>query len=74
MRLRIPEWAHGASASVNSGPVVPLIPGVFVTIHRQWKTGDRVELHLPMTISRPLKMLPFTAIGDEQYSTYLRVE
>ena len=127
MRFRIPEWADGASASVNSGPVVPLMPGVFVTIHRQWKTGDRVELHLPMTMrlhpvdpqhsgivallcgpivlfaitneaptvtrrqllaaqkigtqtwqvettSGLLKMLPFTAIGDEQYSTYLRVE
>jgi DUF1680 family protein len=101
-------------------------PESFVVIHRQWSTGDRVELDMPMTMrlepvdpqhpqtvalifgslvlfaitdtqrvltraellgakrvgqrtwqvrtdGAPIKMLPFTDIGDEQYSTYLRV-
>lgn len=127
VNFRIPEWAEGASVSVNGGRVAtPVIPGRFASIHRRWKTGDRVEVNLPLTMrlqpvdpqhpgivalvcgpivlfaitdaaptvtgrqllaaqkigaqkwqvetaSGPLKMLPFTAITDEQYSTYLQV-
>jgi DUF1680 family protein len=127
VRFRIPEWADGTSVSVNGGRVAtPIIPGGFASIRRQWKTGDRVELNLPMTMRlQPLdpqhprivallygptvlfaitdaapkvtcrqllaaqrmgaqkwqvetagglvKMLPFTAIADEQYSTYLQI-
>ena len=25
-----------------------LKPGTFANVHRKWKTGDRIELHLPM--------------------------
>ena len=118
---------NGASISVNGRRVqTPLTPGSFVALHRQWSTGDRVELDLPMTMrleavdprhpqtvalvlgplvlfavtdnqpaltrahllaakrtdqrswevgtaTAPIRMLPFTEIGDEQYSTYLRV-
>ena len=126
VRFRIPEWADGASATVNNGPAAPQTPGTFMSLRRQWKSGDRVELNLPLTMrlqsvdpqhpgiaallcgpivlfaiteSAPtvtrrqllaaqktgtqtwqvetaagvLKMLPFTAIGDEEYSTYLQV-
>src|SRR5262249_40937088 len=48
--FRIPEWALDASISVDGGPEVPSVPGSFATIYRQWKTGDRVELNLPMTM------------------------
>ena len=127
MNFRIPAWAEGASISVN-GKRAPdaAIPGSFAKIQRQWKTGDRVELELPLTkrleaidsrhpktvallcgplvlfaitdavpvvtapqllaakkvgkqdwqvetAAGPLKALPFTAIADEQYSTYLVV-
>jgi DUF1680 family protein len=109
-----------------NGKRVPgaVTPGSFATLHRQWKTGDQVELDLPLvkrlqsidsshpktvallcgplvlfaitgtppvvtgqqllaakktgqqswrveTAAGPLNMLPFTAIADEQYSTYL---
>lgn len=47
--FRIPAWAEGVSISVNGvrqkGPVEP---GRFAEIRREWKTGDRVELDLPL--------------------------
>ena len=127
VNFRIPAWAMGASISVNGRRVqTPATPGSFAAVHRQWKTGDRVELDLPMTTrletvdpqhpqtvallfgplvlfaitdtqpsmthadllaakrtgqrswqvkttGAPVKMLPFIDIGEEQYSTYLRL-
>jgi DUF1680 family protein len=126
MYLRIPAWAEGASVAVNGKRATEsVVAGKFVPIRRQWKTGDRVELELPlrlrlepldvrhpqtaallsgplvlfaMTDAAPavtskellaarkigpqkwqvaganngsLNLLPFTAIGDEPYTTYL---
>jgi uncharacterized protein len=49
IHFRIPAWADGASVSVNGvrqrGAAAP---GRFAAIHREWKTGDRVELELPL--------------------------
>jgi DUF1680 family protein len=128
MNFRIPSWAEGASIFVNGkGVLEPVIPGRFATVRRQWKTGDRIELDLPLTkrlepidadhpktvallygplvlfaitntpplvtsrqllaakktgqqnwqvetSTAALNMLPFTAISNEQYSTYLLVK
>ena len=125
MSFRVPEWAEGASISVNGRRVqTPTTPGSFASVRHSWNTGDRIELDLPMrmriepidpqhpqtvallfgplvlfaitdvqpvltraellaasrsdqqtwqikTASGPIKMLPFTAIDEEQYSTYL---
>ncbi len=127
VNFRIPGWATGATVSVNGRRVdEPAIPGTFATIRRTWKSGDRVEVDLPLTMriealdpqhlqtvgllsgplvlfgiteaqpavtraqllaakkiglqvwevatsNGPMKLLPFTAIGDEQYTTYLRL-
>jgi uncharacterized protein len=127
IHLRIPEWAESASIFVNGKPVAaPPLAGGFLSIRRAWKTGDCIEMDLPMTMrlepidaghpqivallcgplvlfaitdtspmvtagqllaakrvgeqswqvdtnSGPLTMLPFTAIADQQYSTYLIV-
>jgi DUF1680 family protein len=127
LNFRIPSWAAGAAMSVNGKRVLePVIPGSFATVRRSWKTGDHIELELPLmkrlqsinsshpktvallvgplvafaiankppvvtsrqllaarktgqlnwqveTAAAPLTMLPFTAIADEQYSTYLLV-
>jgi uncharacterized protein len=127
INLRIPAWAAGASISVNGRRVnASAPPGRFVALDREWRTGDRVELELPMTMrlesvdprhpqtvallfgplvlfaladAQPvlraadllaasrvdqrswqvkttgtlIKMLPFTEIGDEPYTTYLRL-
>jgi hypothetical protein len=127
LNFRIPAWAKGASLLIN-GALLPrdVIPGTFANVYREWKSGDVIELNLPMTtrvepidpqhretvalcygplvlfaitnakpsVTRanllaaerldrrswrvntagaPLKMLPFTDIEDEQYTTYLNV-
>ncbi len=128
LNFRIPSWAEGASISVNGKQVLePVIPGIFATVRREWKTGDQIELDLPLTkrlepidprhprtvallcgplvlfaiantpplvtsrqllaarktgqqnwqvetATAALNMLPFTAISNEQYSTYLLVK
>jgi DUF1680 family protein len=49
IHLRIPAWAEGASVSVNGTRQKGLaVPGQFAAIRRQWKTGDRIELELPL--------------------------
>jgi len=51
LNLRIPAWARGASIAINGRRLgVEIIPGTFVAINRQWKSGDRFELDLPMTM------------------------
>ena len=47
LRFRIPAWADGATLAVNGTPVTA-VPGTFAAIPRAWKSGDRVELHVPM--------------------------
>jgi uncharacterized protein len=127
INLRIPSWAEGASISVNGKRTAePVLPSTFATVRRQWKSGDRIDLDLPLakrlepidarhpntvallcgplvlfpitsatpaitraqllsarktdqrtwqaeTQGSPLHLLPFTAISNEQYSTYLPV-
>ena len=127
LNLRIPSWADGAVISVNGLRVTETVtPGQFFRIRRQWKSGDRVQLELPLRVrleaidsdhpetvaivSGPLvlfpitdgkygvtraqllaseksgaqewrvttrggsmRLLPFTSIGDEQYSTYFHL-
>ena len=49
LHFRIPAWAEGASVSVNGTRQRGVAkPGEFAAIRREWKTGDRVELELPL--------------------------
>jgi uncharacterized protein len=127
LNFRIPAWANGFSISVNGRRLDPAAtPGTFAAVRRSWKTGDRIEVDLPLALrlealdarhpetvallagplvlfpigdppsaltraellaakrtgtqswevttrARQFKMLPFTAIVDEPYSTYLQV-
>jgi len=127
VNLRIPAWADGATAAVNGKRIKEtVVPGKFASIRRKWKSGDRIEVDLPMrprleainprhtdtvallngplvlfatgtvpgrvkkeellsakkvgpqewevhTSQGTILMLPFTAITDEPYTTYLKV-
>jgi uncharacterized protein len=49
VNLRIPLWATGAAIAVNGKRLTrPIIPGQFAEIRREWKSGDRVDLDLPL--------------------------
>jgi len=127
LNFRIPAWTKEASISVNGRRIPDAVTsGSFAAVRRAWRTGDRVEVNLPLmmrvqpvdrqhpqiaallfgplvlfaitedqpalsaadllaakrmdshswqvrTAGGPIKMLPFTEIGDEQYSTYLHI-
>jgi hypothetical protein len=50
--LRIPAWCKNAKITVNGKPVkTQLIAGTYARIERTWKTGDKMELALPMDIT-----------------------
>jgi DUF1680 family protein len=48
LKLRIPAWAAGASLAVNGKRSAAPMPGTFTSIEREWRSGDRVELDLPL--------------------------
>jgi uncharacterized protein len=51
LRLRIPGWCHGASVRLNDTPAFGAgQPGKFYSIGGNWRSGDRVELNLPMPL------------------------
>jgi uncharacterized protein len=49
INLRIPYWVQGGSVKIN-GTAIPAFssPGSYLTLHRVWKPGDKIELSLPM--------------------------
>jgi DUF1680 family protein len=47
LNLRIPAWARGANLAIN-GQTQSLEPGRFAAIRREWRSGDRIELELPL--------------------------
>ncbi len=53
VRLRIPAWLKSAPAVRINGRTLEASanPGSYLTLSRTWKTGDRVELELPMHLS-----------------------
>lgn len=51
IRIRRPSWAgEGFSLSVNGTPVEDGRPGSYVTLDREWRNGDRVEIRLPRSL------------------------
>jgi uncharacterized protein len=51
IKLRIPYWAQGGSVKVN-GAFIPAFgsPSSYLSLNRVWKTGDKIELSLPMDL------------------------
>jgi DUF1680 family protein len=51
MNLRIPYWVQGGSVKINGTPLPAFAsPSSYLTLNRVWKTGDKVELSLPMAL------------------------
>lgn len=48
LALRIPGWCKGAALRVN-GEAAP-VAGDYAILRRAWRTGDRVDLTLPMAL------------------------
>jgi DUF1680 family protein len=53
LRLRVPWWATaGGRLRINGEPVEAFAsPSSYLTLTREWRSGDRVELDLPMSLS-----------------------
>jgi len=51
MMLRVPSWVRrGYTVTVNGeAQRVSAMPGMYVTIDRQWKSGDKVEIVMPLS-------------------------
>jgi DUF1680 family protein len=54
MRLRVPAWTTTEARVVVNGRPMGLVPqpGTYVNLTRAWKQGDRVELEMPMRLTR----------------------
>jgi DUF1680 family protein len=51
INLRIPEWLTSGSIKINGKPIdASASPGSYLTLSRIWKSGDRVEMDLPMKL------------------------
>jgi DUF1680 family protein len=55
VKLRVPYWAKSGSVKVN-GRTVPVFadPASYLILRGPWKTGDRIELTLPMQLHAAL--------------------
>ncbi len=52
VKLRVPYWAtSGVTVKVNGQPQdIHATPESYLTLDRQWKDGDRVEMSMPMAL------------------------
>ena len=51
LELRVPGWCENATLKVNGEVAAQGKAGSIVTLNRTWKTGDKVELEMPMQIT-----------------------
>ena len=78
VNLRIPSWADGASVGVG-GKRMDIAAGSFIRLDREWNSGNRIELELPLkthlepidaqhtdTVALLSGPLVLFAIGDSQ--------
>ena len=51
INLRIPYWAQGGSVKVNGATLQAFgSPSSYLSLNRVWKSGDKIELSLPMAL------------------------
>jgi uncharacterized protein len=68
LKIRIPYWAtRGGTVRLNGEPLdVFSNPGSYLSLHRTWGNGDRVEVTLPMS----LHIDPLPGDGTQQAVMY----
>jgi uncharacterized protein len=51
INLRVPGWCPDPALTLNGQPLDdPANPGAYHAIHRSWRDGDAIALHLPMPV------------------------
>jgi uncharacterized protein len=50
LKLRLPHWSLKTKIKLNGQPLSGLKKGTYLTIERQWKKGDRIEIQLDMSL------------------------
>jgi DUF1680 family protein len=49
LKFRVPAWSRGVTAKVNGQDFpVEARPGTWASLERVWRSGDKVELHIPL--------------------------
>lgn len=61
LHLRIPGWATDAALRVNGESLAVTAPGSYTRVEREWRSGDVVELTLPM----PVRVLRAHRLAEE---------
>ena len=66
LSFRIPAWCRRAALAVN-GESVEIVKG-YTSIDRVWKSGDMIELDLPMAVEQILP--PEDAVNGDKFAAY----
>ena len=86
VRLRIPAWSSNTVVRVNGESVAGVRPGTYLTLDREWRNGDDVEIALDMSVkthrlgghvaftSGPLVLARDTRFGDGDIADPLRLK
>ena len=60
LKLRIPPWSEKTEVEVNGQPIEFIDEGSYLTIKRQWESGDQINIDLDI---RP-RIIPFKGSGN----------
>jgi DUF1680 family protein len=51
LRIRVPYWTSGGSVTLNGKPLDGFSsPGSYFVLDRVWRSGDRIDVRLPMSL------------------------
>jgi hypothetical protein len=50
IRLRMPSWCPNPQVNLNGEPCAGAKPGSYMTLEREWKQGDALQLEFPMEL------------------------